>query len=284
MTSTTKLRVALSVPLLTGWSVLASAFTGCGSYDEAIPATTAGTAGQTASSGSGGQSMAGSSGSSGEGGSAQAGSGGSNAAAGAAGSGSVEVTPIEASCNNVTPCGGDLVGTWIAAGSCLPVTGDADMSGFGLGCSAAPVTGALEVSGTWTVNGDGTFTDETTTSGDSEILLPPTCLDVSGTVTTCDRVGGPLQALGFASVTCVPNEDSGGCTCSATAGQSGGLATLSLDAARSGTYAMADDTVTTSARTDVAYAYCVSDDVLTITPQTTSKTGSVNGTIAFVRR
>jgi hypothetical protein len=157
------------------------------------------------------------------------------------------------------------------------------MSGFGLGCSAGPVTGSLEVSGTWTANADGTFSDQTTTSGESEIRLPPSCLNVSGTVTTCNRVGGPLQALGFSSVTCEAAAD-GGCTCAATAMQTGGLAILSLDASTSGMYSSANNVVTATARTAVEYSYCVSGNTLTISPQSTSKTGTVTGTIALQKQ
>jgi hypothetical protein len=164
------------------------------------------------------------------------------------------------------------------------VSGNADISGFGLGCIAAPVTGALEVSGTWTANADGTFTDRTTTTGDSQIELPARCLNVSGTVTTCDRLGGALQALGYASVTCADAASGGGCTCAATAEQAGGLAMLTVGAASSGTYTTANDVVTTSAGSSNAYSYCVSGDTLVMTPQTTSTTGTLTGTIVLVKQ
>jgi hypothetical protein len=253
-------RVGVGASALLGASLLAA----CGDYDPETPAAggTTTTSNQPNNPANGG---------------------GGPVATGAGGSGGSQVTPVDASCNNTTACGGDVVGTWVAAGSCLPVSGQADMSGFGLGCTAAPLTGALEVSGTWIANPDGTFTDQTATSGDSQIDLPADCLNVSGTITTCDRLDGALQALGYASVTCMDSA-SGGCTCAATVQQMGSLGFVTLDTARSGTYAAADNMLTASARNQTQYAYCVSGTTLTLTPQTVGRTGTVAGTIVLQRQ
>ncbi|HTV23303.1 MAG TPA: hypothetical protein VMG12_31660 [Polyangiaceae bacterium] len=277
--------VALGARALVG----ALALSGCGDYDPETPPGAGGTgttvtgmlgsAGQSASAGTGG-------------GAAGAGTGGTapmaGGASGAGGSGASPVVPVEADCDAVEACGGDVVGTWAVAGSCLPISGMADMAGFGLGCTAAPVTGALEVSGTWRANADGSFTDETTTSGDSAIELPAECLNVSGTTTTCDRLGGALQALGYASVTCANAASGGGCSCSATAAQTGGLAMVVFGAASSGSYTVADNVVTTStpAGSSTEYAYCVSDTgrAMVMTPKTIGKTGALTGTIAFAKQ
>src|SRR5450755_1519290 len=65
-------------------------------------------------------------------------------------------------CTNVTACGGDVVGTWTVS-SCLNVSGQLDLS-ISPDCSAQ-VTGSLQVSGTWSAKADGTYTDNTTTTG-----------------------------------------------------------------------------------------------------------------------
>jgi hypothetical protein len=210
------------------------------------------------------------------------GSSGQAAQSAAGGSGTSPV-PVEASCSGVTACGGDVAGTWVAAGSCLPVSGQANMAGFGLGCTAAPVTGALEVSGTWTANPDGTFTDTTTTSGDSEIQLPPDCLNVSGTTTTCDRLDGALQALGYASVTCA-NAAIGGCSCTGSVEQMAGMAFVVLGAPARGSYTTANNVLTTAGRNPRDYSYCVSGNRLTLTPQGVSNIGSLTGTIVFEKQ
>jgi hypothetical protein len=232
----------------------------------------AGSAGQTALGGAAGSSMP----------SAMGGS--SAAAAGSAGSGTLEVEPVEADCDAIAPCGGDVIGTWVVAGSCLPVSGMANVAGFGLGCTGAPVTGMLEVSGTWTANADGTFTDQTTTTGSSQLELPPECLSISGTVTTCNRLGGPLQSLGYASVTCVDAASGGGCTCAATVDQAGGLAMLAFGAASSGTYTTANNVLSASGGSNANdYAYCVSGNQMVMTPQATGTTGTLTGTIVFAK-
>jgi hypothetical protein len=272
-----------------GALALASALplTGCGDYDpeprppggSAGQTTAAGrlsTAGQAALGGAAGSSMAAATGGT------SAGLGGS---AGSIGSGPREVKPVEAACTAVDPCGGNVAGTWVVAGSCLPVSGMADMSGFGLGCTAAPVTGALEVSGTWTANPDGTFTDATTTTGDSRLDLPPGCLNISGTVTSCDRLGAALQALGYASVICTDAASGGGCTCAASVDQRGGLALLAFGAASSGTYTTANNVLTATGGSAIAnaYAYCVSANQMVLTPRATGTTGTLTGTIVFVK-
>jgi hypothetical protein len=260
--------------------------TSCGDYDPE-PRTAPGGNGQTASiemlNTAGQTALGGAAGSA-----AQAGLGGSSqstgGASGSGGGGSIEVAPVEADCEAVEPCGGEVVGTWVVAGSCLPVSGMANMSGFGLGCTQAPITGALEVTGTWAANADGTFRDETNTTGDSQLELPPSCLTVSGTTTTCDRLGGALQALGYASVTCTDAASSGGCTCAATVDQAGGLAMLGFGPASSGTYTTANDVLTASGGTSAnAYAYCVSGNQMVMTPQATGTTGALTGTIVLVK-
>src|SRR4051812_49023030 len=70
-----------------------------------------------------------------------------------------------ASCPNVTPCGGNVVGTWTVASSCLTVSGALDLGLVGAGCPSAPVTGTLAVTGTFTANADGTYSDNTITTG-----------------------------------------------------------------------------------------------------------------------
>lgn len=280
-------RLGCRISLGAGSVFCALLLTSCGDYDPE-PRAAGGSSGQTST---GGLNPAAQGGTGGTAQSAMGGGGASgSAAAGASGEGASSmggsaptVPMVEADCDNVTPCGGDIVGTWVAAGSCLPVSGMADMTGFGLGCTTAPVTGMLAVSGTWTANPDGTFMDQTTTSGDSQIELPPACLNVSGTTTTCDRLGGALQALGYSLVTCIDATSGGGCTCTATADQTGGLAMVAFGPPQSGTYMTANNVMTTSANSTTEYAYCVTGNTMVVTPQTTGKTGTLAGTIVLMK-
>jgi len=171
-----------------------------------------------------------------------------------------------ASCSNVVPCGGSVVGTWTVTSSCLAVSGDLDASGFGLGCTSVSVTGSLEVTGTWTANSDGTYSDHTTTSGNEQITVAAACLNVSGTTTTCDRIAGPLQALGYSSITC-SSAAGGGCTCAAVVQQTGGIGLASADPQTNGNYSTSGNVITTDSSQQ--HSYCVSGKQLTWTPQST---------------
>lgn len=277
-----------AVSLGAGAWVFALPLTSCGDYDPEAR-TTAGGGGQTMTTGAlatAGQTALGGAG----GGTGQTALGGSSSATGGSPNGGMgggstsSVTPVEAACNAVAPCGGSVVGTWVAAGSCLPISGNADIAGFGLGCTTAPVAGTLEVAGTWTANADGTFKDQTTTSGDSRLDPSAECLNISGTVTTCDRLGGAFQALGYTEVTCENAASGGGCTCSASTEQTGGIGIQALGAASSGTYTTANNIITTTAAgSSNTYSYCVSGNTLVMTPQASGTTGSLTGTIVLVK-
>jgi hypothetical protein len=243
-----------------------SAGTG-GDPDDSVGA--AGTAGQTASGGTTQTTRAGGS-------AGQTATGGTTQTTGTGGSGGA----AEASCaTNVTPCGGDVVGTWSVTSSCLTVSGEVDMAVIGLGCASAPVTGSLRVTGTWTANADRTFSDDTTTSGTETLELPASCLNVSGTTTTCNRIAGPFAfTLGYASVDCVESAN-GGCTCTAAVDQSGGIGLVSTDASASGNYTTAGNVITAAAG-DMQYSYCVSASTLTMSPQSASPKVTT-GTVLF---
>ncbi len=182
-----------------------------------------------------------------------------------------------ASCSYVTPCGGDLVGTWTVDASCLAVSGVLDLSSFGLGCSQASVTGTLGVTGTWTANADGTYADNTITTGQEQIHLAAECLSVASTAITCERVGGPLESLGYSAVSCT-DAANGACSCAATVDQAGGIGLAPLYASTEGDFTTsgAELVITTG---EQEYAYCVSGATLTLTPQSASRTGTLTGTV-----
>jgi len=196
---------------------------------------------------------------------------------GAAGSGGGD-----ASCSNVTPCGGDLVGTWTVTSSCLDVSGEVDLSNFGLGCASAPVTGSLRVSGSWTANADGTYSDNTTTMGVETLELPPSCLGTGGTIVLCPRIAAPLTSLGYAAVTCADSATNAGCACPATIYQPGGLGLAPMYPSASGQYTTAGSTLTITAG-EQEYSYCVRGDTLTMTPQSAPTTGTLTGTVVLQR-
>jgi hypothetical protein len=133
------------------------------------------------------------------------------------------------------------------------------------------------VSGTWIANADGTYSDNTTTSGNLRFELPPECGFTGGTVVSCSRLDGPLMALGLASVTCTGSETSG-CSCAATVDQTGGIGLVSTAASASGNYSTST-TVLTATPGDLQYSYCVSGATLALTPQSVGTTGTLTGTV-----
>jgi non-reducing end alpha-L-arabinofuranosidase len=156
------------------------------------------------------------------------------------------------------------------------VTGQLDLSLVGAGCATAPVTGSLTVSGTWTANADGTYTDNTMTTGDEQFTLAPSCLVISSTQTDCPGAANIISSLGYSSVTCTAAAG-GGCACSATVKQSGGVGVVSNIASPNGNYTTAGNVLTIDAQTP--YSYCASADTMTWSPQTTNPT--TTGSIAF---
>jgi hypothetical protein len=69
----------------------------------------------------------------------------------------------------------------------LALAGDIDGWYLSLGCTKVPVTGTLTTTGTFTANADGTYTDNTTTTGSANMSLGNDCLTVSSVVVTCEK-------------------------------------------------------------------------------------------------
>jgi hypothetical protein len=174
-----------------------------------------------------------------------------------------------------------VVGTWTVASSCLTVSGTLAPSSQGLNCSSAPVTGSLKVTGTLTANSDGTYSDRTTTSGTEQFTLAKSCLVISSTPIDCDQAANVMQNLGFDSVRCNTVAD-GGCSCSGTVQQIGGIGLVSTDLSASGTYKTSASVATlagTTSSSDLKYSYCVSGNSLAWTPQSTDP--AVTGAVVF---
>ena len=191
-----------------------------------------------------------------------------------------------ASCDrNVTPCGGDVVGTWNVTSSCLNVSGTMDLSMLGLGCSSGQITkGFLEVSGAWTAYADGTYADDTRVSGREELELPDDCLYISGTTTTCSLISIVLYGVGYDQAACVDNSATGGCTCSAAVNQNGGLGVAPIyDPRAAGYYGAVENTITITPK-EQEYSYCVAGTTLAVTPRSTDTTGTLTGIVVLEKQ
>jgi hypothetical protein len=169
-------------------------------------------------------------------------------------------------CPNGSACGGDVVGTWEVTSSCLTLSGNMDVELLGIGCPTVPVVGSLRVTGTWTAKANGTYTDNTTTTGSITFPLSAACRTVSSVNVECSRMGGVVTALGWDAATC-SNNSSGQCICSATANQPGGIGVVSPYASTSGDYTTSGSGLNTDYSVD--YWYCRSGNTLTLTPKPT---------------
>ncbi|HVY39831.1 MAG TPA: hypothetical protein VHM31_17960, partial [Polyangia bacterium] len=187
-------------------------------------------------------------------------------------------SPGGGSCPNVAACGGSAVGTWVVSSSCLKVSGTLDLGAFGAGCPTAPVTGTLQVNGSWTAKADGTYTDDTTTTGTEQITLDKSCLVISSTPVTCAGAASLLVALGYATFQCT-DASGGGCDCTATVNEKGGLGVVSPAPSTDGNFATSGNLLTLTDVGETKYDYCATGTTLTVTPRSSSPT--LTGTIAF---
>lgn len=187
---------------------------------------------------------------------------------------------VSASCEDVTPCGGDVVGTWTVIDSCLRAGGSVDLSGLGLNCSAAPTEGSLEVTGTWSASSEGIVSDNTHTFGDATFEIPEECSHTATQPILCPRFNDVLAAImGYASLACVDSAVEW-CACSATVKQTGGMGLISANPITNGTYTTADGVLAVSDGTNHAeYSYCSFEDTLTLSLKSAGRTGTVTGTI-----
>ena len=204
------------------------------------------------------------------------GSGGSSSG-GATGSGGGSNTGGgPGTCSNVTACGGTPVGTWNVTSSCLTVKGTLNLGDFGAGCKSEPITGTLQVTGSFTANADGTYTDNTLTTGNVQFPLEPSCLVISSTQTNCEQASGLISAMGYSALICTP-ATGGGCMCTGQVHSMGTAGLISPDPQTSGNWDVSGNTV----RMDVInqYSFCASSTKMTWTPQSTSPT--IAGTIVF---
>jgi len=187
-------------------------------------------------------------------------------------------------CSNVAPCGGDVVGAWSVASSCLTASGTMDPSAVGLSCSTAQVSGAIHVTGTLTAKSDGTYSDNTITSGSVQFTLAKSCLVISSTTIGCGQAANVVQNQGFDSVNCTTAAD-GSCSCLGNIQQTGGIGSISTDLSATGTFKTANDVATLTGDTsssDLKYAYCVSGGNMSWTPQSTLL--PITGTVTFQKQ
>ena len=239
------------------------ATTGCNNdYGEQTPGNGAG--GQTtAGQATGGQTTGGQSATStGQSNGGQSTSGQSTTGQGTSTSTGTAGDAPECTATNVAPCGGDVVGTWNVTSSCLELSGDLDVFLTSLACPTVPATGFLQTTGTLVANADGTYEDNTVTTGSVTFPLDSSCLAISGIQVECDRAGDIFQSLGWTTTACSAAD--GQCSCALSTEQQGGIGAVLPFTEQTGSYSVSGNTLTLDPAT---YSYCASGDTLTLTPE-----------------
>ncbi|HYP77708.1 MAG TPA: arabinofuranosidase catalytic domain-containing protein [Polyangiaceae bacterium] len=217
--------------------------------------------GAACSNGSGGSNPPGGAGQSSAAGAATT-AGAANGAGGNTGSGG--------SCASVSACGGSVVGSWTVASSCLKLSGPMDVSILSLACPTVPVTGSVSTTGSFTANADGTYTDNTRTTGSATFPLAASCLSVSSVPVACAKTSDLFKVLGWTTSTCT--DTNGQCNCSLTVDRPGGIGFVSDLTLPQGNYTTANNTLKVD---DLSYSYCSTGDTLTLTPLFSSVAGTV---------
>lgn len=176
----------------------------------------------------------------GNGGGGQAGSGGATGQMGGAGGGS-------SGCATVSPCGGDIVGTWKVTQSCLTATEDLSST-----CAGASANLTYAFSGTLTYNADLTYSSAITGTTTVHEYFPSGCKPFGF---TCVQLGQIAMDAGIPD-NC-STDATGACNCDA-------VTPLTPANAPPGTYSISGSTLTTTTQggTMSTGPYCVQGGVL----------------------
>jgi hypothetical protein len=179
-------------------------------------------------------------------------------------------------CANSAACGGDLVGTWTIASSCVSVS----LSTFDSQCpSAAASSSNLQASGTFTYNADMTYSKSAALSGSAVVTLPASCLTIQDVTVTCAQINQVFLATPIPGMT-LNCTGSSSCTCTETF--------TNTTSALSGTFTTTTGGLVTETASDGAVNtsdFCVKGTTLTQSPHGSSMMmgQSVSGTITLTK-
>ncbi len=89
------------------------------------------------------------------------------------------------SCGKAAPCGGDIVGDWTIAESCLTFAVESPVAD----CPSATIqTSGFDLTGTVSYRSDLTYSTVLTVGGSFSLTLPSSCLTFEGITLTCAQV------------------------------------------------------------------------------------------------
>jgi hypothetical protein len=184
------------------------------------------------------------------------------------------------SCGKVSPCGGDVVGTYNVSAACfdtaaLSMNLIADCPG-----ASANISG-LSVSGSASFNADTTYSVTETISATVSETLPASCLMMNGVTITCAQLDQAIQML----LTQIPGtyqsaHCSGGSSCTCT------FTLVPQTTSETGTYTTSGTTITTTDSTGSTSSseYCVQGNELhMLEVDMTMAMGKVQADLVFTK-
>jgi hypothetical protein len=206
---------------------------------------------------------AGTSGSSGGGGSGGAGAGGASGGVGG-GTGGGAGTMVDAgpdapsACQGAGACGGNIVGSWTIASSCLDVDVSGAVPDYCPTATAQPM--GIQLTGTLTYNANLTYSKKTTLNGKIIITFPASCLTSAdgGAALTCAQLATQLMLdPTYTSVGCAAAGT--GCACTSTLAPQSQTKTGMYTTTSAGLLTEAEAGHTSPVVSD----YCIKSDTLT---------------------
>ena len=174
-----------------------------------------------------------------------------------------------ASCMQVSPCGGDLVGTWRIVQSCVTATADLTT------CAGATTQVDFVIGGSVTYDADGTYSS-TPTAGAATYHehFPPGCMPYG---LTCDQLGHTLADGGAMTTGTCSTDSTGACDC---VGQEPEKASN-----EAGTYVISSSTVTSTHDGGTSSGgYCVRGNMLYVIAEPGDGALNPMGNIVLVKQ
>jgi hypothetical protein len=185
------------------------------------------------------------------------------------------------SCGKVTPCGGDVVGSYTITAGCINNAAlNMQLGSTSTSCPGLSVSvSGTNVTGSGSFNADMTYTVTETVKLSAVETIPTSCLSQSGVTLTCAQLDQALQqeiASGSTTISSGHCSGTSSCTCSFTI--------PAQTTTETGTYTTSGTTITMtpSTGTTSSDSYCVQGNELHVmSVDMTMPMGTVTADIVF---
>jgi hypothetical protein len=178
------------------------------------------------------------------------------------------------SCGDASGCGGDVVGNWKIAATCLKIV---DATSDNATCPGMKTSADFKMSGTVAYNSDRTYHTNVTVDGTTVVNMPASCLTQQNVTITCAQLQqsfeGNATGTEFQSVSCSGSSD---CTCT--------MKLTPEPQMEDGTYSVSGGTLTQTKTGGTAddSLFCVKGSTLTLSP--TDSTSVLTGSVSLTKQ